>query len=99
MKQSILARLAQLAKANLKALLGSAEDPQKMLDQMVRDGEQWGRRQVRCPRLGGPRPADDRRIHRKGSGARPGSHSPVIDKLRGSSGVTLSPWNECCWIR
>ncbi|WP_426767031.1 PspA/IM30 family protein [Pseudarthrobacter sp. 1G09] len=37
MKQSIFARVAQLAKANLNAVLDSAEDPQKMLDQMVRD--------------------------------------------------------------
>ena len=37
MKQSIFSRVAQLAKANLNALLDSAEDPQKMLDQMVRD--------------------------------------------------------------
>ncbi|GAA3406235.1 PspA/IM30 family protein [Pseudarthrobacter polychromogenes] len=37
MKQSIFARVAQLAKANINALLDSAEDPQKMLDQMVRD--------------------------------------------------------------
>ncbi|TQJ36760.1 PspA/IM30 family protein [Arthrobacter sp. SLBN-122] len=37
MKQSIFARVAQLAKANLNALLDNAEDPQKMLDQMVRD--------------------------------------------------------------
>ena len=37
MKQSIFARVAQLAKANINALLESAEDPQKMLDQMVRD--------------------------------------------------------------
>jgi phage shock protein A len=36
-KHSIFARVAQLAKANLNALLDSAEDPQKMLDQMVRD--------------------------------------------------------------
>jgi len=36
-KQSIFSRVAQLAKANLNALLDSAEDPQKMLDQMVRD--------------------------------------------------------------
>lgn len=36
-EQSIFARVAQLAKANLNALLDSAEDPQKMLDQMVRD--------------------------------------------------------------
>ncbi|MGX1162377.1 phage shock protein A [Pseudarthrobacter sp. SLBN-100] len=37
MKQSIFARVAQLAKANISAPLDSAEDPQKMLDQMVRD--------------------------------------------------------------
>ncbi|SDT23061.1 phage shock protein A (PspA) family protein [Pseudarthrobacter equi] len=37
MKQSIFTRVAQLAKANLNALLDSAEDPQKLLDQMVRD--------------------------------------------------------------
>src|SRR5690625_8005137 len=36
-KQSILGRLAQLAKANIIALIDQAEDPQKMLDQLVRD--------------------------------------------------------------
>ncbi|MCI1675139.1 MAG: PspA/IM30 family protein [Ancrocorticia sp.] len=36
-KQTILGRMAQLAKANINALLDKAEDPQKMLDQMVRD--------------------------------------------------------------
>ena len=36
-KQSIFGRVSQLAKANINALLDSAEDPQKMLDQMVRD--------------------------------------------------------------
>ncbi|MBB5077040.1 PspA/IM30 family protein [Nonomuraea endophytica] len=36
-KQSIFGRVAQLARANINALLDSAEDPQLMLDQMVRD--------------------------------------------------------------
>ncbi|MEV8318286.1 PspA/IM30 family protein [Streptomyces sp. NPDC059900] len=36
-KQTILGRVAQLAKANINALLDQAEDPQKMLDQLVRD--------------------------------------------------------------
>ncbi len=36
-KQTILGRIAQLAKANINALLDQAEDPQLMLDQMVRD--------------------------------------------------------------
>ncbi|MFC7878262.1 PspA/IM30 family protein [Isoptericola sp. NPDC057391] len=36
-KQSILGRISQLAKANINALLDRAEDPQKMLDQLVRD--------------------------------------------------------------
>ncbi|GMA41525.1 PspA/IM30 family protein [Mobilicoccus caccae] len=36
-KQSILGRVAQLAKANINALLDRAEDPEKMLDQLVRD--------------------------------------------------------------
>jgi len=36
-KQSILGRITQLAKANINALLDNAEDPQVMLDQMVRD--------------------------------------------------------------
>ncbi|MGP5726843.1 PspA/IM30 family protein [Arthrobacter rhombi] len=36
-KQSIFGRIAQLAKANINSMIDSAEDPQKMLDQMVRD--------------------------------------------------------------
>ena len=36
-KQSILGRISQLAKANINSLIDRAEDPQKMLDQMVRD--------------------------------------------------------------
>ena len=36
-QQSILGRIAQLAKANINALIDSAEDPQIMLDQMIRD--------------------------------------------------------------
>ena len=36
-KQSIFGRIAQLAKANINALLDAAEDPQKMLDQLIRD--------------------------------------------------------------
>ena len=36
-KQSIFGRIAQLAKANINALIDQAEDPQLMLDQMVRD--------------------------------------------------------------
>jgi len=36
-KQSILGRIGQLAKANINSLLDRAEDPQKMLDQLVRD--------------------------------------------------------------
>lgn len=37
MKQSIFGRIAQLAKANINALLDQAEDPAKMLAQMIRD--------------------------------------------------------------
>ncbi|MEO6472700.1 MAG: PspA/IM30 family protein [Aeromicrobium sp.] len=36
-KQSILGRIGQLTRANINALLDKAEDPQKMLDQLVRD--------------------------------------------------------------
>jgi len=36
-KQTILGRIAQLTKANINALIDRAEDPQKMLDQLVRD--------------------------------------------------------------
>ncbi|MEO6944103.1 MAG: PspA/IM30 family protein [Lacisediminihabitans sp.] len=36
-KQSIFGRISQLAKANINALIDSAEDPSVMLDQMVRD--------------------------------------------------------------
>jgi hypothetical protein len=39
-KQTIFSRVAQLAKANINDLLDRAEDPQKMLDQMVRDYSQ-----------------------------------------------------------
>src|SRR4026208_2439591 len=34
---SILGRIGQLVRANISALLDSAEDPEKMLDQLVRD--------------------------------------------------------------
>ncbi|MFJ9796416.1 PspA/IM30 family protein [Streptomyces sp. NPDC101145] len=36
-KHSILGRVAQLAKANVNALLDQAEDPELMLDQLIRD--------------------------------------------------------------
>jgi len=36
-QQSILGRIAQLARANVHALIDAAEDPQVMLDQMIRD--------------------------------------------------------------
>ncbi len=36
-KQSILGRIAQLTRANVNAMLDKAEDPEKMLDQLVRD--------------------------------------------------------------
>ncbi len=34
---SILGRISQLVRANINAILDSAEDPEKMLDQLVRD--------------------------------------------------------------
>jgi phage shock protein A len=36
-QQSILGRIAQLTRANVNALIDSAEDPERMLDQMIRD--------------------------------------------------------------
>jgi phage shock protein A len=36
-KQSIFGRISQLVRANINSLLDEAEDPEKMLDQMVRD--------------------------------------------------------------
>ncbi len=36
-QQSILGRISQLARANINALIDAAEDPEKMLDQMIRD--------------------------------------------------------------
>lgn len=36
-KQSIFGRISQLVRANVNALIDGAEDPEKMLDQMVRD--------------------------------------------------------------
>jgi len=36
-KQSILGRISQLMRANINSLIDQAEDPEKMLDQMVRD--------------------------------------------------------------
>jgi phage shock protein A len=36
-KQTIFGRVSQLAKANINAMLDSAEDPGKMLDQLIRD--------------------------------------------------------------
>jgi phage shock protein A len=37
MARTILGRLGQLVRANVNALIDSAEDPEKMLDQLVRD--------------------------------------------------------------
>ena len=37
MAQTILGRIGQLVQANINALLDQAEDPEKMLDQLVRD--------------------------------------------------------------
>ena len=36
-QQSILGRITQMARANINALLDQAEDPEQMLDQMIRD--------------------------------------------------------------
>ncbi len=36
-KQSILGRISQLTRANINSLLDRAEDPEKMLDQLIRD--------------------------------------------------------------
>lgn len=36
-KQTILGRIAQLTRANINALIDRAEDPEKMLDQLIRD--------------------------------------------------------------
>jgi len=36
-RQSILGRIAQLTRANINTILDKAEDPEKMLDQLVRD--------------------------------------------------------------
>ncbi|HEX6870055.1 MAG TPA: PspA/IM30 family protein [Micromonosporaceae bacterium] len=36
-QQSILGRIAQMTRANINSLLDQAEDPEKMLDQMIRD--------------------------------------------------------------
>ena len=36
-KQTILGRIAQLTRANINSLIDRAEDPEKLLDQMIRD--------------------------------------------------------------
>lgn len=36
-KQSVFGRVSQLLKANINALIDKAEDPQKMVDQLIRD--------------------------------------------------------------
>jgi phage shock protein A len=36
-QQSIFGRISQLARANIHAMIDGAEDPEKMLDQMIRD--------------------------------------------------------------
>ncbi|WP_099332303.1 PspA/IM30 family protein [Actinomyces minihominis] len=36
-KQSVFGRMSQLLKANINALIDKAEDPQKMIDQLIRD--------------------------------------------------------------
>src|SRR5687767_5334644 len=37
MAQSILGRIGQLVRANINSMLDAAEDPEKMLDQLIRD--------------------------------------------------------------
>ena len=73
-KQSILGRIAQLTTANINALIDKAEDPQKMLDQMVRDytnshrrGRAGRRADDRQPAAGRGRPRRGRR-RREGVG-------------------------------
>jgi hypothetical protein len=76
-QQSILGRISQLARANINAMLDSAEDPEKMLDQMVRDytaniGEAADHRQppaARGRRPGGPR--DGPAVGRQGGRGEP----------------------------
>ena len=36
-KESIFGRISTLVRANINSLLDQAEDPQKMIDQLVRD--------------------------------------------------------------
>ena len=36
-KQSVFGRMSALLKANVNALIDKAEDPQKMIDQLIRD--------------------------------------------------------------
>ncbi len=36
-KQTILGRIAQLTRANINSLIDRAEDPEKMIDQLIRD--------------------------------------------------------------
>lgn len=36
-KQSVFGRMSQLLKANVNALIDKAEDPEKMIDQLIRD--------------------------------------------------------------
>ena len=62
-KQSIFGRISTLMRANINALLDPAEDPQKMLDQLVRDytnsiadAESGDRRDDRQPAPAGARP-------------------------------------------
>ena len=56
-KQSILGRIAQLTRANINALLDRAEDPEKMLNQLVRDytasiaeAKDWGNKALAASR-------------------------------------------------
>ncbi|MEH3077966.1 MAG: PspA/IM30 family protein [Quadrisphaera sp.] len=93
-QQSLLGRVGQLVRANINALLDQAEDPQKMLDQMVRDYTQAIREaeQSVAQTIGDLRLMEDDHAEAvstaKEWGGKAGAASRKADQLRGEGNGT-----------
>jgi phage shock protein A len=93
-KQTILGRIAQLTRANINSILDRAEDPEKMLDQLIRDYSNSivEAEQAIAQTIGNLRLAEqDQEADRSAVaewGAKAAAASSRADQLRGSGDAT-----------